>query len=106
MTPKTLAALKGSIKKWEKIVAGTGVDEGTLNCDLCLTFLSKACVGCPVATDTGHRDCAYTPYYAWMDHQKMAHDHEEEFRVYCPECTRLAQAELDFLRALLPEDER
>ena len=39
MNRKTLTALKGSIKKWEKIVAGTGSDNGYQNCPLCALFV-------------------------------------------------------------------
>jgi len=38
---KALEALKGSIKKWERIVEGTGVDEGADNCPLCELFWHK-----------------------------------------------------------------
>ena len=31
MKPRILTALKGSIKKWEKIVKGTGKDDGGEN---------------------------------------------------------------------------
>ena len=35
MTKKVLKALKGSIKKWESIVKGTGEEHGSKNCPLC-----------------------------------------------------------------------
>jgi hypothetical protein len=63
MDNQTLAALKGSIRKWENIAAGTGVDKGVFNCPLCKLFGAT------------HGD---------------------------PERIAAAQAELDFLRSLLP----
>lgn len=64
MDPKAAAALEGSIKKWRKIVAGTGVDEGERNCPLCIAFLhvNENCVGCPVAVRTGKPYCSGSPY--------------------------------------------
>ena len=55
MDTKTLTALKGSIAKWEAIVAGTGEDRGTENCPLCAAFYHhpKHCEGCPVERSTG-----------------------------------------------------
>ena len=38
MDKATREALLGSIEKWERIVAGTGEDRGTLNCPLCTKF--------------------------------------------------------------------
>jgi hypothetical protein len=38
MDEKTLEALKGSIRKWEAIVDGTGEDDGADNCPLCHMF--------------------------------------------------------------------
>jgi len=49
MDAKTLKALKGSIKKWEKIIAGTGVDKGGDNCPLCKAC-GWNCRDCPVMT--------------------------------------------------------
>jgi len=41
MDEKTLAALRGSISKWEGIVAGTMQDSGASNCPLCKKFRKK-----------------------------------------------------------------
>lgn len=95
MDEKTLEALKGSIRKWEAIVAGTGVDEGGDNCPLCQLFSFSCdegdyyCYGCPVMLKTGHDDCRTTPYYAYRANKT----------------TENAQAELDFLKSLLPPGE-
>src|SRR5947209_6256825 len=52
MEAATLQALKGSIAKWEKIVAGTGADGGRADCPLCSLFYEYDCAGCPVAAST------------------------------------------------------
>jgi hypothetical protein len=95
MDAATLEALKGSIAKWEGIVAGTTRDDGADNCPLCALFntddydrIENACEGCPVQKSAGIGFCMQTPYYAYR-HLKT---------------TEAAQAELDFLRSLLPAD--
>lgn len=101
MEEKTLTALQGSIAKWEAIVAGTGSDLGTANCPLCRAFYhDDDCKDCPVMKTTGKWGCRETPYDAFSDHCTAEHDCDSD--PDCPDCTRLAQAELDFLRSLLP----
>lgn len=97
MKPETLEALQGSIKKWELVVAGTGENRGCDNCPLCERFSGDYCVSaddekCPVAIKTGCTECVNTPYYEckWGFSTK-------------PEDVAAAQAELDFLRGLLPD---
>ena len=93
MDAETLEALKGSIAKWEAIVAGTGTDLGMNNCPLCLRFATdeyNPCTGCPVYARTGSVMCEGSPYDDWLSAQTLA---DEE---------RAAQAELDFLKSLLP----
>jgi hypothetical protein len=106
MNTETLIALRGSIAKWEGIVAGTMVDEGRHNCPLCQKFnkdLRKeeggnygTCEGCPVAAATGSPLCDQSPYEAYADAILGEDDLSAE------ELTALAQAELDFLKSLLP----
>ena len=86
---KTLKALQGSIKKWENIVAGTGVDRGTENCPLCQLYINNRCEGCPVKKKTQLIGCLGTPYGAYESSHK---DHK-----------KLAQAEVYFLKSLLPK---
>jgi hypothetical protein len=92
MDEKTLSALKGSIAKWESIVAGTATDKGTTNCPLCHLFHSDYgpvggyCKGCPVFEATGQRECWGTPYHAYRYDRTTAN----------------AQKELNFLKSLLP----
>lgn len=98
MNAKTLKALRGSIAKWQAIVDGTGVDEGNKNCPLCQRFvyfwfgykkpIAKMCVGCPVYEKTGKKGCRNTPYDDYA---------------YGSDSIKNAQAELDFLKSLLPE---
>jgi len=91
MKPEVLEALKGSIRKWESIVAGIGIDAGTHNCDLCKMFRIDDCRYCP-------SECGMnSAYSAWETHQVVDHDRcmvNNHFAVFCPECRRLAQAEL------------
>jgi hypothetical protein len=94
MDERTLTALKGSIAKWEAIVDGTGEDKGPENCPLCGLFNNQVnpwnfCVGCPVRAATGVKLCENTPYVAYDDDPTTAN----------------AQAELNFLKSLLPADE-
>lgn len=97
MKVKTLKALKGSIKKWEAIVAGTGHDRGPDNCPLCKMFNNEnqavPCVGCPVAEAAKDDCCGSTPYTDYY-HANRAGDAEG--------ATKSARAELDFLKSLLP----
>ena len=112
MNEQTLKALKGSIKKWEKIVAGKGIDTGYKNCPLCKLFNSgKDCDdACPIKLQTGISGCDGTPYEEWCDHQYYIYIIDQDrktrrvFKIR-PDCKRLAQAELDFLISLLPEGE-
>lgn len=99
MDARTLEALEGSIRKWEAIVNGTGKDEGPHNCPLCELFhpgfsnnvsAQVACDGCPIKAKTRRPYCWDTPYGAY---------HEGD-----PDSLEAAQAELDFLRSLLPAD--
>lgn len=103
MDAETLEALKGSIAKWEAIVAGTGEDKGDENCPLCLKFHichrsepGRGCDGCPVA-GAGHRSCEDTPYEKYADAMNRASpDHEV--------ANQAALAEIDFLKSLLPAE--
>lgn len=109
MDAKTLEALKGSIAKWEAIVAGTGEDRGADNCHLCAIFRpnrhlvftpnQEPCLRCPVREASGEPYCRNTPYEAWD-----AVD-SEDGRADTPEAKAAAQAELDFIRSLLPPAE-
>ena len=106
MNKKTLEALKGSIVKWEKIVDGTGVDEGDRNCPLCTLFSDFGCSKCPVSLKVYDTVCGGTPYQNWTSHQNYKHNgiYNESKHVECPDCKRLAKKEVDFLKSLLPKE--
>lgn len=104
MNPDTLRALRGTIEKWTKILLGEINDEGADNCPLCAKFNNihqikdKDCIGCPVMEKTKNRYCLKSPYIAW---QSRNFDRSEYLD---PDYQRLAQAELDFLKSLLPPE--
>jgi hypothetical protein len=108
MPTETLEALRGSIRKWEAIVAGTGIDAGADNCDLCGQFNTFylqggkcTCFGCPVQTATGKHGCRGSPYEEYEDISSDDLDDadlDEKLKA-------LARAELDFLKSLLPQEE-
>ena len=111
MNDDTLKALQGSIAKWEAIVAGTEADKGYLNCALCKRF-GDSCARddgggekCPVMIETGMDSCTGSPYDAWADAFSWS-DHDDRstkgLKATTPELIALAQAELDFLKSLLP----
>ena len=87
MNKETKIAVEGSIKKWQNIVDGTGVDEQAKNCPLCLMLADGT-------------NCQGTPYIDWGDHQ-LQHGHINAVMKGCPICLELAKAELEFLRGLL-----
>lgn len=102
MKPETRHALRLSIKKWEEIVAGTGVDLGALNCALCKRFNTgpNLCMDggeyCPVAIDAQAIGCQNTPY---IDFQ-LAVDTSYPRRAHDDESVMCAQLELEYLRSL------
>jgi hypothetical protein len=104
MDDETLAALKGSIAKWEAIVDGTGVDDGPDNCPLCEIFYAKECIGCPVALKSGYPGCSNTPYEDQWG-QVFSDCFTNIYRANTPERKVAAQAELHFLISLLPPGE-
>ena len=104
MNQKTIKALKGSIVKWEKIVDGTGIDEGGDNCPLCI-LVDFECNFCPVFNKTGKIVCNGTPYVKWVNHHvnhKLSYRNRDCPEVECKICERHAKAEVEFLKSLLP----
>jgi hypothetical protein len=111
MDSETLAALDGSIRKWEAIVAGTGIDDGCDNCPLCKVFYYFShhkgrtyCDGCPIYLDTGITGCERTPYDAWCEEWGLNTilGHNGEINIFAQE---LAQDMLDYLRSLRPTEQ-
>lgn len=108
MDAKTLAALRGSIAKWEGIVAGEIEDNGGDNCPLCQMFNpnprpstmseAQACLGCPVRDRSGEKYCRDTPYADIEDVGEEYGENSEEYQ-------EVAQRELKFLKSLLPQAE-
>lgn len=94
MDESTRIALEGSIKKWEAIVDGTGIDAGQDNCPLCQKFFKEdvetghKCGGCPVKEESGEDGCRNTPYIYFDEDDADS-----------------GQAELDFLISLRPNFE-
>jgi hypothetical protein len=101
MTPKALTALLGSIRKWEKIVLGTGKDRGSYNCPLCIKFRNYDCRGCPVKTATGQKNCEGTPYADYLLEEDIG-----EWRPVDADGLYHARRMLDFLRSLLPAKQK
>lgn len=95
-------ALEESIKKWEDIIAGKGVDNGAKNCALCQLFIQQEgnCVRCPARKESSFGGCTDTPYIAWTKHHRILHGISFPYKVKCPECKELAQKELDYLNSL------
>lgn len=110
MDTVTHDALLGSIKKWQAIVNGEIADEGSRNCPLCHLFIEQvglpACSGCPVQEISNSAYCAETPYEAWYNFwASRMHTAKTLSGLSGDELGRareLAQAELDFLKSLLP----
>lgn len=113
MDKETLEVLEGSISKWEKIVAGTGKDEGTDNCSLCRKFYDlegpetedgdpfrqEMCYGCPVSIASGDIGCGSTPYAEWS---YLVHGSVFPHKADTEAKKTAAQQELDFLKSLRP----
>jgi hypothetical protein len=95
MDERTLTALKGSIEKWKRIVAHTGIDKGPTNCPLCQLFYADNCAGCPVAEAAGEIMCGGTPYEDWSKAIDVWSGDSEW-------ASMAAHKEVDFLRSLLP----
>lgn len=111
MDERTLEALRGSVRKWEMIVEGTGGDSGRDNCPLCRLFngttpeTDLGCDGCPVSERTGCTGCSDTPYDAWMREVKKDAVFFYPYVASTDVRRELARRELEFLRSLLPTEE-
>lgn len=104
MAPETLAALKGSIRKWQNIIDGKDLDRGMHNCHLCQKFAipNDTCEGCPVYTVTHQERCRFPEFDVWH-RERLFHllqDTDED----C-EARKAAAGVRDFLISLLPPGE-
>lgn len=101
-----LKALRESIAHWERNVAAETPEDvrlGAENCACCAAVydnIESDCIGCPIHEKTGKSYCVGTPYekadvafFSWL--HKNTDATRDAWRV-------AAQAELDFLRSLLP----
>ena len=114
MDKKAVKALRGSIKKWERIVLGTGEDLGHDNCPLCKEYCRESgCDGCPVAEDTGERFCDGSPYEDWIwafheELEKLTDDwrgcETDKYLPIGPRSLAAAIAEYEYLRGLLDKE--
>ena len=117
MDPETLIALQDSIAHWQRMVdnpLGKKDKPGASQCPLCRKFnpdinqeAQLDCVGCPVQERTGHPSCKETPYHeaatAYNDHLQAAMCLYPSDPDFCLQKFKAAaQAELDFLKSLLP----
>jgi hypothetical protein len=119
MEIKTLQALIGSIKKWDRIRKLEDVDKGTSNCPLCQMYFLNAngpnCAGCPVAEVAKDVCCYNTPYKKFRGRWEVweiydavnVFDGKPEFKYakHKEEYIRLATKEYEFLLSLLPAGE-
>lgn len=113
MDERTLAALKSSIEAWERKLAATdpwAVELGPTACPLCHLFNTadtadgEYCQMCPVSISTGKAFCAGSPYPTAATALLLWHNWRtakarDEWRA-------AAQAEIDFLRSLLPKEDK
>jgi hypothetical protein len=102
MDAKTLKALKASIAKWERNVAAETPRDaltGSDDCPLCALFFRSNCNGCPVEDRTGKPVCRDTPY-EFADRMLWQWEYFDGSR---ERWQSAAQAEVDFLKSLLPE---
>jgi hypothetical protein len=109
-------AFLGSIKKWERIVAGEIDDGGSSDCPLCQIFPGCcssedswiSCVDvegveyCPIYFKTTSPGCLGTPYKAWTSYFSDV-EYENAWLVHNTVTKRLAQNMLDFLVNLYEE---
>ena len=101
MNKKTLEALKASIRHWEENLATDDPGKASTHafyCALCRLFSDDDCAGCPVAEAVAE-NCWDTPFSA-------ASRGINKWRAGGPKPVAEIQAEIDFLKSLLPEGER
>ena len=108
MTRRALNALKKSIEHYERMLAGTPERIGRDVCALCREFndWSDPCAGCPVHSATGAKYCDLTPFIRLAEHVDEVHGRATPIALKCETCRDLLQAELDFLKSLLPKESK
>ena len=114
MIRETLEALQDSIDHWQRMrddPIGSGDRPFAKSCALCQIFIfaeevDEHCVGCPVANKTGNPDCEETPYYetvAPFNHVRVLGEKHPLYAKALKAWQEAADAELEFLRSLLPD---
>lgn len=114
----TIEAIKESIRLWEIKREASDPSEiklGADNCPLCKLYRTfdddcvQSCAGCPVYLKTGEIGCKGTPYSeaagkktAWMMTPMTICG--IEFYAAKDKWQEAAQAEIDFLKSLLPNE--
>ena len=73
------------------------------NCPLCALFRDGDCSGCPVSKAALCHGCLNTPYVAWAAAEYNGTINLLPSGRVSARLKRLAQAELDFLKGLLPK---
>jgi hypothetical protein len=104
MDARTRKALEASIKHWEmNVAAGSTADVSVQesSCALCSEFIDSGCSDCPVFERSGRAFCRDTPYIQACRALARWKSYPYERR----EFSLAAQAELDFLRSLLPSEQ-
>jgi hypothetical protein len=104
MDAETLEALRGSIAKWERVVADNIDGTYWKDCPLCLTFWDRGCVGCPVSERTGKFVCRGSPFAEYDQARSDAIDRESKDPERDPAVMIAARKELEFLKSLLPPE--
>ena len=111
MDERTLGALRGSIARWERIVAGEA-EGGPSDCQLCELFsdvdtlADDDCCGCPVREETGKPHCWNTPYDDWWVRSHVILNSGLKRVADTPEAVKAAEAMRDYLKSLLPAGEQ
>ena len=110
MDARTRAALENSIQHWRENIAQNNcrfIHIGSSYCALCELFLynrPNECGGCPVVEKTGEPLCNGTPWRRFRVTLSSWHDDPDE-EAYRNTWRQAAQAMVDFLISLLPQEE-
>ena len=98
-TEQQKKALRGSIRKWQKIADMTGIDEGPDNCPCCkIWWKDKDCEGCPISQFTCSTECMDTPYTQWMN--TIQQDQDGNRKATFRSQQEMALSELNFIKAV------
>jgi len=108
MDKQTLKALKASIKHWEENTAHAKarnywlIDVRAEACALCDLFLKHFCIDCPICHYTKMNGCVNTPYKKVV----LSLYEGNTLGLGYDGITAACRRELEFLKSLLPENQR